>query len=370
MAQVYKKLVIDVNKSNPGIIAEAVQNDANSRFLDIVLVDGSTPIDLTGHEVRVYGKKYDGTEFYNDGEITESTAGRCQFEMTSQALAAAGDLKVQIIIFKDNVEVLSTQEFTIHVVRSLMSNSSIESSNEYGALVVLYQNLYEAYDLMTEMVQKIGVPGEQAQLLNLDTMFEVWDWMVEYLQANSTAGIVETVNTILNRIGTHDSTSDTDVLGKLNDIQMSNKIYVPSDTEREILLSTPVTAPAQDNHRLIVQRFTPKRNGVIKIKAAFEKGDGGKNVLFYIYIYGESRGLPNSQLMEVLSVPNGTTLVGAVTLNGHTYMQNRVGGLSEVSLNMPVFAGWPIVFFMLGTATEAQRATVHSIKICYDEEVV
>lgn len=201
MAQVYKKINIDVNSKITDIVT-AVQGDASSRYLDVVLWDSSVAIDLTGHEVRIYGKKADGTEFYNNGEITNATGGRCQFELTSQALALAQDLEVQIIIFKNNVEILSTQPFTIHVVKSLLSDSSIESSNEYGALVVLYQNLYEAYDLMTEMVQKIGNAGTVAQGLSLSTMFEVWEWLITYLQENSTAGVVDVVNVVNGKIGT------------------------------------------------------------------------------------------------------------------------------------------------------------------------
>lgn len=215
MAQVYKKINIDVNSKITDIVT-AVQKDASSRYLDVVLWDSSTLIDLTGHEVRIYGKKADGTEFYNNGEITNATGGRCQFELTSQALAVANDLEVQIIVFKDNTEILSTQSFTIHVVKSLLSDSSIESSNEYGALVVLYQNLYEAYDLMTEMVQKIGNAGDIAQGLNLNTMFEVWEWLITYLKENSAASVVDVVNVINGKIGTSSDITNSSLFGAIN----------------------------------------------------------------------------------------------------------------------------------------------------------
>ncbi len=172
-------------------------------------------LDLTGHEVRIYGRKADGKEFYNEGVITDHKKGRCQFELTTQALAVAQDLSVEIVIFKDNTEILSTLPFTIHVVKSLMSDSSIESSNEYGALVVLYQNLYEAYALMTEMVEKIGTPEEKAQELNLNTMFEVWDYLISYLEENSTASVVSTVNSINSKIGTSGTTGSTTLFGLL-----------------------------------------------------------------------------------------------------------------------------------------------------------
>ncbi len=172
-------------------------------------------LDLTGHEVRIYGRKADGKEFYNEGVITDHKKGRCQFELTTQALAVAQDLSVEIVIYKDNTEILSTLPFTIHVVKSLMSDSSVESSNEYGALVVLYQNLYEAYALMTEMVEKIGTPEEKAQELNLNTMFEVWDYLISYLEENSTASVVSTVNSINSKIGTSGTTGSTTLFGLL-----------------------------------------------------------------------------------------------------------------------------------------------------------
>lgn len=252
MAQVYKKLEIDVNKEVQGIIT-AVQNDANSRYLDVVLLDGSTAISLTEHEVRIYGKKADGTEFYNNGEITNPTAGRCQFELTSQALVVAQDLEVQIIIFKNNVEVLSTQPFKIHVVKSLFSSNAIPSSNEYGALVVLYQNLYEAYDLMTTMVQNMGEKGTIATARNADTFWKMLEYMAKYLDTNLTT-LLNTVlanasvQGVIDRIG---ATTDTDgtstagtVMGKLNGLIASNGIksiqrgnYSPSTASTTLNIS-------------------------------------------------------------------------------------------------------------------------------------
>ncbi|HBF66498.1 MAG TPA: hypothetical protein DDW34_13105, partial [Clostridium sp.] len=84
MSQVFNKLYLDVRLNNKNIFTEAVQGDTNSRFLDVYLSDNGTPINLTGHTVRIYGVKGDTTEFYNNGTITEAANGRCQFELTSQ----------------------------------------------------------------------------------------------------------------------------------------------------------------------------------------------------------------------------------------------------------------------------------------------
>lgn len=219
MAQVYNKMQIDVNKRVAEIIT-AVQNDAQSRFLDVVLLDGSTAIDLTGHEVRIYGKKADGTEFYNDGAVTQAAAGRCQFELTGQALAVAQDLEVQLIVYKDNREILSTQPFKIHVVKSLIAAGAVESTNEYGALVVLYQKLYEAHALMTTMVQNIGVPGEVAKQLTIDTMWEAWEYLCNYVSEDLTTLLQDAINNnsvdgVMQRIGKATDTGGSATAGTL-----------------------------------------------------------------------------------------------------------------------------------------------------------
>lgn len=238
MAQVYNKMQIDVNKRVAEIIT-AVQNDAQSRFLDVVLLDGSTPINLTGHEVRIYGKKADGMEFYNDGAVTQAAAGRCQFELTRQALAVAQDLEVQLIVYKDNREILSTQPFKIHVVKSLIAAGAVESTNEYGALVVLYQKLYEAHALMTEMVQNIGVPGEIASQLTIDTMWDAWEYLCNYVSEDLTALLQNAINNnsvdgVMQRIGkatdTGGSTTAGTLMGKSNAIiNRLAALYNPTD---------------------------------------------------------------------------------------------------------------------------------------------
>lgn len=177
MSQVYNKMRINVNEQITDIVT-AKQNDANSRFLDVFLYDAGKPIDLTGNEVRIYMRKPDKTEIFNNGEITDAAAGRCQFELTSQALAAYGVLFAEISIWKDNVEILTTQTFHIFIAESIRDDASIESSNEYGALVVLFQNLYEAWDLMQDMTSNFGTPGEVAAENNVTTFWQGIEKMI------------------------------------------------------------------------------------------------------------------------------------------------------------------------------------------------
>lgn len=202
MAQVYNKMKIDIKKDVTDIIT-AKQNDSNSRFLDVYLYDSGVPLNLTGHEVRIYMRKPDGKEVFNNGQITEATSGRCQFELTDQALGAVGKLLCEISVWKNNTQILTTQTFDIFVTESLRTSGSIESSNEYGALVVLYQNLYEAIDLMQTMVEQFGQPGTIANAAKIATFWQ----MLEYLyDVNADALANASVQGVINLIG---STKDT-----------------------------------------------------------------------------------------------------------------------------------------------------------------
>ncbi|MEA5058070.1 MAG: BppU family phage baseplate upper protein, partial [Anaerotignum propionicum] len=318
MAQVYKKLEVDVNKEVTSIIT-AVQNDTKSRYLDVILLDGSTAISLTGHEVRIYGKKADGTEFYNNGAITNATAGRCQFELTSQALVLAQDLEVQIILFKNNVEVLSTQPFKIHIVKSLISAGAVESSNEYGALVVLYQNLYEAHDLMTTMVQNIGVPGEIANQLTIDTMWDAWEYLCNYVSEDLTTLLQNAINNnsvdgVVQRLGNTADTGGTatagTVMGKLNALTDFNWNYQMVQRVKSSAVTTipaPVASDTQGTVSFGIEFDTPVPLDYIKI-----------NILSVPSGYGDRSGITGN--IRLTYYDNTTQVISLVYSNwNYTY---------------------------------------------------
>lgn len=230
MAKTYNKLNIEINQKVTDIIT-AVQDDTNSRYLDVQLFDNGTPINLTGQEVRIFLKKPDGTNIWNDGEVTNATDGRCQFLLTTQTLAVCGVLETQISIWQNNEEILSTEIFKIFVTKSLRNSGSVESSNEYGSLVILFQNIYEALDLMTEMVQSFGTAGEVAQGIPATTF---WQMLEAVYSVNVEALANASVSEVLNRMGlTNDSgaTATTGTLmGKVNEL-IANQQAVKSRQE-------------------------------------------------------------------------------------------------------------------------------------------
>lgn len=246
MAKTYNKMRLDVSGGFNDIVTE-VQGDQNSRYLDIYLFNNGIPIDLTGHTVRIYMRRPNTNpleEFFNDGEITEAARGRCRFLLSTQALVKEGELQAQVSIWKGTEEILSTQVFKIMVTKKLRTNGSIESSNEYGALVVLFQNLYEAHDLMTTMVENIGSPSEIAAQYNLATMWQAWEFLTDYMKTDLTNKIDEAianaaVQGVLDRIGltadTGGSATAGTLMGKLNGLFTTNPGVIRKIQRGEIL---------------------------------------------------------------------------------------------------------------------------------------
>lgn len=159
MAVTYTRLILDINAPTPAITT-AVQQDIHSRYLDVTLTDAGIPVDLRENEVKIFGKKPDGTEFYNNGEVTNATEGRCQFEMTQQALAAVGEVKAQIEIWKigkgvEKPEVLKNIPFTVNVVTKLRVDKNLESTNEYGTLTMLFHYIQSYFDNIDALLEKM-----------------------------------------------------------------------------------------------------------------------------------------------------------------------------------------------------------------------
>ena len=182
MAKTYNVMKINVKDDITSLLT-AKEEDLNSRYLDVYLMDNGIPIDLTGHEVRIYGRKPDGTSFFNDGEITDAVNGRCQFPITSQALAVPGTLKVEISMWQNNERILTTQTFDILVAPKIRNDDDIESSNEYGALVILFQKLYDFIADVTELLNLVGQPADTGGTTLEGTVMAKINKMIEYTQS-------------------------------------------------------------------------------------------------------------------------------------------------------------------------------------------
>ncbi len=149
MATTYNKMLIDVNK--PIVDKITTVEDDTARVLDVEFFSNGVAINLTGQTVRMYAVKPDGKDVFNNGVIRDAESGRVEFELTDQLLAVAGYIAVQFTIFEEERKILSTQIFKIFNTPKLRSDNAIESSNEYGSLVLLFQNIYDTIELMKKV---------------------------------------------------------------------------------------------------------------------------------------------------------------------------------------------------------------------------
>ena len=147
----------------------AKQGDIASRFILFHLLDGDTPFDLTGKSVRVYARKPDKTEIFNDLIINDETKGYCTLELTSQCLAEAGIVKMELYISESD-KVLTSIPFDLEVISCINNVNAIVSTNEFSALNAALESLQDFDSLKSEIVEArkgYGTLGER--LDNIDS---------------------------------------------------------------------------------------------------------------------------------------------------------------------------------------------------------
>lgn len=113
-----------------------VQGDTGRVFrfiLEDITMDGS-------EQTRVYAKKPDGTEVYNDCEVVSSNEVLMESD-SGQIFAAIGVVQAEIQISKLG-KTITTYTFEFDVKKSLTRAGAIQSSNEYGALETAIAKFY------------------------------------------------------------------------------------------------------------------------------------------------------------------------------------------------------------------------------------
>lgn len=107
------------------------EDDVNSRVIEAVITDNGKPYDLTNCAVNLKWKKPDGHIVYADTErVDDSTV---KVICTDQMLAVAGTAEAEFDI-TSTTAVASTLKFMVSINETVISNSDIESSDEFGAL--------------------------------------------------------------------------------------------------------------------------------------------------------------------------------------------------------------------------------------------
>ena len=168
--------VINVNLHQP--IYEkltAKQGDIASRYLLFHLLDGDKPFDLSNKTVRVYAIKPDKTEIFNDLTINDARKGYCTLELTSQCLASAGVVKMELYI-SESGKVLTSIPFELEVIKCINTTDSIISTNEFSALNEALGSLQDYNNLKSEVIQA------RKTYVNVGARLNDFDWQLDNIE--------------------------------------------------------------------------------------------------------------------------------------------------------------------------------------------
>lgn len=122
---------ININKDEI-IEIHAIEHDTKTRFITFKFLGQNFPIKLDGCKVRVYAINSIYNEVFNDLVILDTQRGIAKLELTDSMLKP-GITEYQIKIMQNSGGQLSSNTMRLIVEKDLMSNNSLEGSNEYKA---------------------------------------------------------------------------------------------------------------------------------------------------------------------------------------------------------------------------------------------
>lgn len=109
------------------------------------------PFDLTGYSARFYVKKTDNTQVFFDGTITDTENGIVSFTLPYQATTVSGEIPGTVLLTKPGNATLKAIGITLDVQENDL-DGSIESTDEFSALVVALNKIDEAADKAEQAV--------------------------------------------------------------------------------------------------------------------------------------------------------------------------------------------------------------------------
>lgn len=213
-----KIIKFDLNKNLYDTLI-AKQGDTKSRFLLFNLLDGSIPFSLENRSVRVYAIKPDKTEVFNDLIITDAAKGYCVLELTTQMLAVAGTIKLELMVIEGDKK-LTSNIFYMDVKESINSEKAVVSTNEFGTLLTALASLDEYDNYKNEIKNARG--GQ----VNLKTRLDNFGEQLDTIEKKTTVWN----NALENGVKNDGITDNYTVLNNLITTNIGGVIYLPSGT--------------------------------------------------------------------------------------------------------------------------------------------
>lgn len=253
-----------------------VQGDTGRIFrfiLEDITMDGS-------EQARVYAKKPDGTEVYNDCEVVSPNEVLMESD-SGQIFAAIGVVQAEIQISKSG-KTITTYTFEFDVEISLTRAGAIQSSSEYGALEAAIAKAEGFYNpTFAEAKTRDNINSGES----IPTLFgKVKKWFTD-------------LNTLIKLVGSTDISgigngTVTDALSVLNSKAKSGIIYSSPVTFKLSNSSIYILICAHSSGKPVISVFTTYDNKILHTQLSepsFAKIEvSGMNVIVtaqYTHIY-------------------------------------------------------------------------------------
>ena len=129
-----ENIVVDITQRNYNTL-QTIQYDVDSRYINVKIVNNGKNVDLTNYMVSIACKKPDGKIVFNETEMVEPKQGLIKFLISEQVTVALGEVVCELKIYGKNSSVLTTQYFTINVMKPI-ADKRIQSTNEFRQLTI------------------------------------------------------------------------------------------------------------------------------------------------------------------------------------------------------------------------------------------
>ena len=201
------KLDIALNNSPPTVYAK--QGDKGTRYVAVTLLENGAAYTLDGGTTaRIRILKPDNTAVYNAATVSGNTVTA---ELTSQALAVPGVAIAEIGLYKD-AQILTTFIFYLRIEKSAISDTEIESHDEFTILEAALREADDAVDIATEAAETANTAASSANTAATTANTAAGTANTAAARANAAA---EAVGDAIDGLAIKDIDSDTTYIIKL-----------------------------------------------------------------------------------------------------------------------------------------------------------
>lgn len=155
-----QKITIDFVADGPTQRVSAKQWDKNSRIIRAEILNNGLPVTIESGTTVTYAlRKPDKTQVVNTATYQDNIV---TINLSDQCLTISG-LAICEIIFVKNSQVISTAVFEIEIYQSAYDDDAMESSDDYGAIASMLEDVTQAMENAQEAATQADESAKKAR---------------------------------------------------------------------------------------------------------------------------------------------------------------------------------------------------------------